>query len=1023
MSGIKIPIQADVSGVKSAMQELVEKANQITATLGSGKAKLDTSSAKKSMQELEGLVGKLHKSLENASNVDIGDKALDGLTDQFEGAVKEANDLAAALQAVGVQAAGGFSKSATATRSLIRELERARRLQQVMAREGQSLPMASALNAEREFQRKVAAGVPGSSKFRNNNGLASVAQNWRDLAMNETDARRRRRELLRSVGIDHTAGVAASSGAAAAGRGGVGGPVVVRPSFGSYLGSTALQAGRGVLGAALPSGGLGGSIAHNAVSSAAATEGGMFSGGGLARLAGGAAIGGAAYLGIRAVSAVKGRINAAEGEGGGYADMSRTMGVTAVDFNGLRDAVRAAASGMALAYEESQKLAQEYARQTGAISLGDLSKEVRGAAGFSRGMGIDPAKGADFFGTLRHNKVSGGDADNRRIALMMADAIGKAGVFHKTDEVLQAVSAFTVQATRASFSSANIGGYMGGMGALMGTGLPGMDPSAAASLLAKADGAIRGGGSLAAQNFMLGTAQQAMPDINATEIGFLRDGGAFGSAQSAFGEGSAFQKMAANDPALRAKGLRMAKQGGSTTNIERFMKGAKQFGAGTIWTKENLKGLMGFSDSEAAAFMAADGQSGGIGKSLEDFKSAGFDPATMKMSAVKGMMTTKYGSDADRRGQAKYLQGLGGADKLSDVDGAALAAALANPGKDDGKLKEVLTRLVATKDMELTEGDRSRQSMKDVENATTAFATKLIPIAIAIREGIVGVAKHFGVYKDTVGNSDKAKAALAAGAQDGAGRRQALGKLFAEVRDNPDNYTPEFREEVERMFNAEGVNAPEAGQGASGRRGGFEKSTNPDVLRKAGLINKASPYDAMFKRAAEKYGVDWKDLKQIAVHESGLRASAVGHNKDGSADRGIMQLNSRYDDERGVSNPFDPEQNIMAGAGVWARALKKSGGNRRDAFRRYNGAGPRAEWYGDHMMELNAAANGGGSIPMPGGASTAPAAATHNVRIGGSAEVTVKMPDGTAQAVPFNVTQMGSPKVSGTGSPFAGAMR
>jgi hypothetical protein len=109
----------------------------------------------------------------------------------------------------------------------------------------------------------------------------------------------------------------------------------------------------------------------------------------------------------------------------------------------------------------------------------------------------------------------------------------------------------------------------------------------------------------------------------------------------------------------------------------------------------------------------------------------------------------------------------------------------------------------------------------------------------------------------------------------------------------------------------------------------------------------------MFKKAAARYGVDWRDLKQIAVQESGLRASAENFNTNGTADQGLMQLNSRYHESRGVSDPYDPEQNVMAGAAVWARALRDSGGDKRGAFRRYNGSGTNAEKYADKAMALN----------------------------------------------------------------------
>ncbi len=47
-------------------------------------------------------------------------------------------------------------------------------------------------------------------------------------------------------------------------------------------------------------------------------------------------------------------------------------------------------------------------------------------------------------------------------------------------------------------------------------------------------------------------------------------------------------------------------------------------------------------------------------------------------------------------------------------------------------------------------------------------------------------------------------------------------------------------------------------------------------------------------QAARTYGVDAKLLYVIASRESGLNATAVSRNKDGSFDIGIMQINSRW---------------------------------------------------------------------------------------------------------------------------------
>ena len=139
---------------------------------------------------------------------------------------------------------------------------------------------------------------------------------------------------------------------------------------------------------------------------------------------------------------------------------------------------------------------------------------------------------------------------------------------------------------------------------------------------------------------------------------------------------------------------------------------------------------------------------------------------------------------------------------------------------------------------------------------------------------------------------------------------------------------------------------------SSGRVAAMDKETARRA-KLAEMVAAPSQYDDEFKRAAKDHGVDWRDLKQLAAQESGLDANAVNRNKNGTVDRGLMQLNSRYDKARGVTDAFDPKQNIEGGAKAWAEALKAAKGDKAEAFRRYNGSGEQAERYAAASMRLN----------------------------------------------------------------------
>ena len=90
--------------------------------------------------------------------------------------------------------------------------------------------------------------------------------------------------------------------------------------------------------------------------------------------------------------------------------------------------------------------------------------------------------------------------------------------------------------------------------------------------------------------------------------------------------------------------------------------------------------------------------------------------------------------------------------------------------------------------------------------------------------------------------------------------------------------------------------------------------------------------DSIFKKAASTYGIPEKILKAVAKTESDFQVTAVS--KAGAM--GIMQLMPATAKELGVSDPFNPEQNIMGGAKLLASNLKEFGGDLKLALAAYN---------------------------------------------------------------------------------------
>lgn len=109
-----------------------------------------------------------------------------------------------------------------------------------------------------------------------------------------------------------------------------------------------------------------------------------------------------------------------------------------------------------------------------------------------------------------------------------------------------------------------------------------------------------------------------------------------------------------------------------------------------------------------------------------------------------------------------------------------------------------------------------------------------------------------------------------------------------------------------------------------------------DIYRNEKLPVNNNAYDSIISRASAKYGVPEGLIKAVIHTESGFNPNATSP----VGAQGLMQLMPKYHADRGVSNGYNPEQNIMGGTKFLKSLLKEFDGDLDKSIAAYNaGAG------------------------------------------------------------------------------------
>lgn len=134
--------------------------------------------------------------------------------------------------------------------------------------------------------------------------------------------------------------------------------------------------------------------------------------------------------------------------------------------------------------------------------------------------------------------------------------------------------------------------------------------------------------------------------------------------------------------------------------------------------------------------------------------------------------------------------------------------------------------------------------------------------------------------------------------------------------------------------------------GNYGNYNSYGQNTFGQVLKNTAAVSTSggisTPMDEIFEEASRETGVDIRLLKAVGKAESNFRASATSH----CGAMGVMQLMPGTAKSLGVTNAYDPKQNIMAGSKYLAKLLDKYDGDTKLALAAYNAGSGNVAKYG-----------------------------------------------------------------------------
>ncbi|SMF93895.1 Flagellum-specific peptidoglycan hydrolase FlgJ [Methylomagnum ishizawai] len=417
--------------------------------------------------------------------------------------------------------------------------------------------------------------------------------------------------------------------------------------------------------------------------------------------------------------------------------LRKNLGGLSEEFDPLRAVARAASDGLGMTATEFMGAERRFAGVAGTRpeEARNLVAETRGASQFARSLGTGPDSAIAFFANQRQFGVTRDEEGSRRMALVIAEALNKGGLFAKADELMQAVAEFTVQAARTGRTAPDVGGYVDLLGTLTARGGPyERDIQGAVSLFQRMDAGFRGPGSEGWNAFMVGSYQGiAGRGFNGLDLQVVKEGGLLGTLAGAW---DSIKKGA--DPATIRHWKAMEAAAGPGANLPMIdvmlPRLLQRFGGNTEWAAQAIHDNTGIGVREAHDVITLAKQPGGVNGILERLKGFHVDTANVPMGNLLALAQLATGNREDLMKQARRLMSGDGYEAVAGTDRDRLEKAM---GGSDADLRQTVIDLTANREMKDI-AESSLDTQKRIAQSITSISSNLLKLKDA------ALAKMFG---------------------------------------------------------------------------------------------------------------------------------------------------------------------------------------------------------------------------------------------------------------------------------------